>query len=158
MASEVRLVGADGSQLGVVTKEQALAMAKEQEFDLVMVAAKTNPPVVRLLDMGKFMYEKRKKDAKQKAKNKGGEIKGVRIGLKTDEHDWNFRLNQTANFFESGNKVKLEIRLRGREKQRFDLAEKKIREFVEQVPGGAKIEDSIGRSHNSLSAVITRKS
>lgn len=157
MAPEFRLVGPDGAQLGVVAKTEALAMAKEQGYDLVVVAAKASPPVVRMMDMGKFMYEKRKKDAKQKAKNKGGEIKGVRIGLKTDDHDWNFRLQQTAGFFADGNKVKLEIRMRGREKQRGDLAEKKIMEFIEQVPGGAKMEDGFSRSRNGLTVVITRK-
>jgi translation initiation factor IF-3 len=153
----MRLVGPDGAQLGVVSKEQALTMAQEQGYDLVVVAGKTIPPVVRMMDMGKFMYEKRKKEAKQKAKNKGGEIKGVRIGLKTDEHDWNFRLGQTANFFADGNKVKLEVRLRGREKQRFDLAEKKLMEFIDQVPGGARAEDTFSRSRNGLTIVITRK-
>lgn len=157
-AAEVRLVGADGSQLGVVTKVKALELAAEQGFDLVMVAAKTNPPVARLLDMGKYMYEKRKKDAKQKAKSKGGEIKGIRIGLKTDDHDWNFRLNQAEGFFAMGNKVKLEIRLRGREKSRADLGEKKLLEFIAQIPGGAKQEDTISRSHHGLTVVISRKS
>ncbi|MBI3251393.1 MAG: translation initiation factor IF-3 [Candidatus Andersenbacteria bacterium] len=156
-AVEIRLVGPDGAQLGVVSREAALHMAKEQGYDLVVVAEKTTPPVVRMMDLGKFMYEKRKKDAKQKSNSKGGEIKGVRIGLKTDDHDWNFRLSQAAGFFADGNKVKLEIRLRGREKQRFDLAEKKVREFVDQIPGGAKIEDSISRAHNGLSVVVTKK-
>lgn len=154
---EIRLVGVDGSQLGVVTREQALIIAKEQGCDLVMVAEKANPPVVRLLDLGKYMYEKRKKEAKQKTKSKGGDIKGIRIGLKTDDHDWNFRLQQAANFFEEGHKVKLEIRLRGREKQRFDLAEKKLLEFVAQMPTPAKIDDSISRSHYGLTVVISRK-
>lgn len=152
----MRLVGADGAQLGVVAREQALTMAKEQGYDLVMVAAKATPPVVRLMDVGKFMYEKRKKDAKQKATSKSGGIKGIRVGLKTDEHDWNFRLNQAAGFFAEGHKVKLEIRLRGREKQRPDLAEKKIQEFIQQIPGGARMEDTISRSPYGLTAIITK--
>lgn len=155
-APEIRLVGEDGSQLGVVTREAALAMSKEQGFDLVMVAAKANPPVVRLMDLGKFMYEKRKQDAKQKTKSKSGDIKGIRVGLKTDEHDWNFRLNQAAGFFAEGHKVKLEIRLRGREKQRVDLAEKKLQEFIQQVPGGARMEDTVSRSPYGLNAIIAK--
>src|SRR5581483_2981271 len=143
---EVRLVGVDGQQLGVVSTIEARRQAEETGSDLVMVAEKAQPPVVRLMDLGKFMYEKKKKDSKQKSKSKGGEIKGVRIGVKTDEHDWVMRLNQAAAFLQEGNKVKLEMRLRGREKARFDLAEKKIQEFISMVPQGAKQEGDIGRS------------
>lgn len=157
-APEVRLIGSDGAQLGVMPTTQALAKAQEEGSDLVMVAEKTNPPVVRILDLGKHVYEKRKKDAKQKAKSKGKDIKGVRIGLKTDEHDWNLRLNQAADFIASGHKVKLEIRLRGREKQRFDLAEQKLREFIQGVPGGARQEDSFSRSQHGLTVLLTKLS
>ncbi len=153
---QVRLVGLDGSQLGVMDTSAATALATENGVDLVMVADKANPPVVRLMDLGKFMYEKRKKDAKQKAHSKGGEIKGVRIGYKTDDHDWQLRLNQAAGFLEEGHKVKLEMRLRGREKRRLDLAEKKMKEFIADVPEGAKAEDAISRSHHGLSVVLTK--
>lgn len=155
-APEIRLVGPEGAQLGVVNTKQAIADAAEQGYDLVVVAGKTSPPVVRMMDLGKFMYEKRKKDAKQKSKSKGGDIKGVRIGLKTDEHDWNFRLNQASKFIEEGHKVKLEVRLRGREKSRGDLAQKKIEAFLGQIPGGARMEDKISRSHHGLSVTLTR--
>jgi translation initiation factor IF-3 len=153
---EVRLIGSDGQQFGVVATSDALARAQSEGFDLVIVAEKAQPPVVRLLDLGKHVYEQRKKEAKQKAKSKGGEIKGVRIGFKTDEHDWQIRLRQAANFLLEGNKVKLEMRLKGREKYRLPLAEKKIQEFIGAIPGGAKAEDTIGRSHHGLSVVLTR--
>lgn len=156
IAPEVRLIGSGGEQLGVMPTSEAIAKAQEEGSDLVMVAEKTNPPVVRILDLGKHIYEKRKKDAKQKAKSKGKDIKGIRIGLKTDDHDWNLRLAQAADFLASGHKVKLEIRLRGREKQRFDLAELKIREFVTGVPGGAKQEDSSSRSQHGLTVLLTK--
>lgn len=155
-APEVRLIGSDGAQLGVVSIAEALAKAQEEGSDLVMVAEKITPPVVRILDLGKHVYEKRKKDAKQKAKSKGKDIKGVRIGLKTDEHDWNLRLAQAADFLTSGHKVKLEIRLRGREKQRFDLAELKLKEFILGVPGGARQEDSFSRSQHGLTVLLTK--
>ncbi len=155
-APQVRLIGLDGTEVGVVDNTAAVAMAAEAGVDLVMVAEKANPPVVRMMDLGKFMYEKRKKDAKQKAHSKGGEIKGVRIGFKTDEHDWQLRLNQAAGFLEEGNKVKLEMRLRGREKRRLDLAEKKVQEFIKAIPSGAKVEDAVSRSHHGLSVVLAR--
>ena len=155
-APEVRLIGIDGAQLGVHAIADAVALAQEKGSDLVMVADKANPPVVRIMDLGKHLYEKRKKDAKQKAKSKGKDIKGLRIGLKTDDHDWNLRLTQASEFLAVGHKVKLEIRLRGREKQRFDLAEQKLRQFIQDVPGGARQEDTFARSQHGLTVLLTK--
>lgn len=155
-APSVRLIGADGTQLGIVATEEALKRAAEAGLDLVVVAEKAEPPVARLLDLGKHLYEKRKKDAKQKAKSKGGEIKGVRIGFKTDTHDWGIRLRRAAHFLEEGNKVKLEMRLKGRERERRDFARQKMLRFVKEVPGGAKMEDQISQSYHGLSATIVR--
>lgn len=155
-AAEIRLVGVEGEQLGVMSKNEALTRAQESDTDLVMVAAKASPPVARLMDVGKHMYEKRKKQAKQKTKSKSGNIKGVRIGFKTGEHDWNLRLKQANEFLAEGNKVKLEIRLRGREKGRMDQAEQIVKKFIAAIPSGAKVEGSIGKSPRGLSAVLTR--
>lgn len=155
-APEVRLIGVDGAQLGVFAIADAIARAQEDGTDLVMVADKANPPVVRIMDLGKHLYEKRKKDAKQKSKSKEKDTKGLRIGLKTDDHDWNLRLSQASEFIQAGHKVKLEIRLRGREKQRFDLAEAKLREFIQGVPGGARAEDSFARSQHGLTVLLTK--
>lgn len=156
-APEVRVIGIDGTALGDMPTKEAIAKAEEDGYDLVIVAEKANPPVARITDLGKHMYEKRKKDAKQKAKSKGKDIKGIRIGFKTGAHDWEVRLKQAAKFLEAGHKVKLEVRLRGREKQRGDLASQKINKFIEEVPGGAKKEASISTTYNSLSVMLTAK-
>src|SRR3989344_739223 len=153
--AEVRLVGAHGEQLGVMTLSAAQAKAAELETDLVMVAAKAEPPVVRLLDLGKHMYEQRKKQAKQKTKSKGGEIKGVRIGFQMGDHDWQMRLKQAAGFLEEGHKVRLEIRLRGREKGRLSMAEARLREFIAAMPTPAKVEDTISKSPRGLHVLLT---
>lgn len=153
---EVRLVGVDGSQLGVVSIIEARRLAAEAFSDLVMVAEKTNPPVARLLDLGKHMYEQRKKEAKQKAHSKGGEIKGVRIGFKIGEHDWQMRINQANGFLEDGHKVKLEMRLRGREKGRMDLAERKIQDFIIALGSGAHSEGGLAKSPRGLTVLVTR--
>lgn len=155
-SAQVRLVNTDGSQAGVVSIEEARQRAQEASTDLVMVAEKAVPPVVRLMDLGKHLYEKRKKEAKQKVKGKSGEIKGLRIGLRTGDHDWQMRLNQAAQFLEQGNKVKVEMRLRGREKSRFDLAEKKMREFTSLIPQGARMEGGINRSPWGINLLLTR--
>ena len=151
----VRLVGNDGTQHGVVPIEQARATAAEAGLDLVMVATKADPPVVRVMDLGKYLYEQRKKIAKQKTTSKSGEIKGIRLGFKMGEHDWQMRLNQATEFLEEGNKVKLEMRLRGREKYRLALAAQKIKDFITALPK-AKVEDDITRSPRGLSALLTR--
>ncbi|MEX1112126.1 MAG: translation initiation factor IF-3 [Candidatus Andersenbacteria bacterium] len=153
---EVRLIGSDGSQLGVVPTEEARERAAAEESDLVLVAGKAEPPVVRIMDLGKHVYEQRKKQAKQKAKSKGKDIKGVRIGFKTDEHDWDVRLKQADKFLQQGHKVKLEVRLRGREKSRADLAERRIQEFILALPTAARQEDKVSRSHHGLSVLLVR--
>ena len=155
-APEVRLVSADGEQLGVVSTKKARAKATELGTDLVVVAEKATPPVVRLLDLGKHMYDKRKKQAKQKTKSKGGEIKGVRIGFQMGSHDWEMRLKQASTFLEEGNKVRLEIRLRGREKGRLSMAEKRMHEFIAAMPSNAKVEDTISKSPRGMNVLLTR--
>lgn len=153
---QVRLVGVDGQQFGVVNTKDAIARALSEGTDLVMVADKAQPPVVRLMDIGKHMYEKRKKQAKQKKQSKAGEVKGVRIGFKIGEHDWKMRLEQAEEFLSEGHRVKLEMRLRGREKNRLDLAEIKLKEFIQAVPGGASLEGAIGKSPRGMTALLTR--
>lgn len=152
---QVRLIGNEGTQHGVVPIEEARTIANEAGLDLVMVAGKTAPPVVRIMDIGKYVYEQRKKAAKQKSKNKSGDIKGIRLGFKMGDHDWQMRINQAAGFLEEGNKVKLEMRLRGREKGRLPQAENKIREFIGALPS-AKLEGGVSRSPRGLSALLTR--
>ena len=153
---EVRLIGAGGEQLGILPTREAFARAQEAGQDLVIVAEKAMPPVARILELGKYMYEKRKADAKQRAKSKSGGMKGVRIGFQTDEHDWNMRLNQAAEFINEGNKVKVEMRLRGRERQRLDQAQAKIEQFIREMPIPARQEGNISRSFNNLSVVLTK--
>lgn len=153
---EVRLIGPAGEQYGVVTIEDARQRAAEGEMDLVVVAQKVMPPVVRLMDMGKYLYDLRKKQAKQKAQSKGGDVKGVRISFKIGAHDQEIRLRQAEGFLDEGNKVKVEMRLRGREKGRTEMARQKIREFITLIPGGAELEGTISATFNSLSAVVTR--
>ena len=155
-SEEVRLIGAEGEQLGVMSTQEALHVAANSDTDLVVVSEKANPPVVRLLDMGKYMYEKRKKQAKQKTTTKSSEIKGIRIGFKIGEHDWQMRLKQANEFLKEGHKVKLEIRLRGYEKGRLPLAEQKLKKFVANIPDGASIEGLIGRSPRGLSVLLTK--
>ncbi|MDP3997936.1 MAG: translation initiation factor IF-3 [Candidatus Andersenbacteria bacterium] len=155
-APQVRLIDADGSQLGVISTPEALEKAIAAELDLVVVAEKADPPVARIMDVGKHMYEQRKKQAKQKAKSKGGEIKGIRIGFKIGAHDQEIRLRKADEFLNQGHKVKVEMRLRGREKGRGDMARQKIRDFVAAIPGNPQIEGGISYNQGSISALVVR--
>lgn len=151
----VRLVGTDGTQRGIVPTHEARAIAAEAGLDLVIVAEKADPPVARIIDLGKYLYEQRKKVAKQKTKSKSGEVKGVRLGFKMGEHDWQLRIDQAAQFLGEGNKVRLEMRLRGREKERLSQAEGKLRKFIAAL-SGAKIEDDVTRSPRGMAVLLTR--
>lgn len=154
-SENVRLIGIEGEPLGVVSTADAQAMALELEADLVIVAQKSDPPVAKLMDLGKHMYEQRKKQAKQKAQSKAGEIKGVRISFKIGDHDRQLRRERAERFLDEGHKVKLEMRLRGREKGRVAMAEEKMKEFIAELTN-AQLEGKMSKAPNNISAVVAR--
>jgi translation initiation factor IF-3 len=109
------------------------------------------------MDLGKYTYEQKKKLAKQKAKSKSGEVKGLRISFKISEHDRAMRLKQADEFLGEGHTVKVEMRLRGREKGRVDMAKNMLLQFIKEVPGGSEIQGTVGTAPNNISAVIARR-
>ena len=115
MAPEVRLNGPDNEPLGIVPLQEALRMAGDLDVDLVEIAATANPPVCRLMDYGKFKYQEQKKAAEAKAKQTVIEIKEVKFRPATDDGDYNIKLRNIRRFLESGDKVKVTLRFRGRE-------------------------------------------
>ena len=112
---EVRLIGADGAQLGVVSSKDALAMADEQNLDLVKIAPQAKPPVCRIMDYGKYRFELAKREKEQKKNQKVIDVKEVRLSPNIDEHDFQTKVNQGIKFLKSGDKVKVSVRFRGRE-------------------------------------------
>jgi translation initiation factor IF-3 len=114
-AREVRLIGEDGEQLGVVPLQKALQIAYERGLDLVQVASTMTPPVCRLLDYGKYKYEQTKKERKAKRGQRVGLLKEVRLRPKIEEHDLQAKIKTTKKLLEEGNKVRLFLRFRGRE-------------------------------------------
>jgi translation initiation factor IF-3 len=116
-AREIRLIGADGEQLGVVTPEEGRARASEEGYDLVEVAPNANPPVCRIMDYGKYKYEQKKKAAAGKAKGRGraASLKEVKMRPSTDDHDLAFKLKNARRFLLDGDKVKVTVMFRGRE-------------------------------------------
>ncbi|HPV03989.1 MAG TPA: translation initiation factor IF-3 [Myxococcota bacterium] len=120
-AREVRLIGSDGSQLGVVSITQALERAEEEGLDLVEVAPDSRPPVCRIMDYGKFKYQKKKRQAEAKKRQVQVVLKEVKIRYKTDEHDLVTKINQARRFLMEGNKVKFVMFFKGREVQFAEL-------------------------------------
>ena len=112
---------------------KALQMAQERNLDLIQVTEKVEPPVCKIMDFGKYLYRERKKE--KEAKQKGGELKGIRLGFGISQHDLEIRAHQTEKFLKEGNKVRIEMRLRGREKALGDFAKEKITKFLEILQG-----------------------
>src|SRR3989338_7192708 len=130
-ALEVFVIGPEGEQVGKMETAKAIEFAQSKELDLVEVSPKAVPPVCRITDYGQFKYQKEKEARKQKAQSKEVEIKGVRLSLRIGDHDLETRHHQAKSFLEDGDKVKIEIILRGREKGHQDIAREVVKKFME---------------------------
>ena len=148
------MVDENGNNLGEMSNREAIDIAKSHGLDLVEVSPKVVPPVCRILDFGKYQYQKAKEEKSAKTKQKKVDMKGIRIGIRTDEHDLNFKKNQAEKFLTKGNKVKIEITLRGREKAHQDLARKNLREFMIRIEVTYRIEEDIKRFPGGFNTVI----
>jgi len=129
---EVRLIDENGAQIGIMPTEQALQMAKERGLDLIRITSKVDPPICKIYDYGKYLYSLKKKEKERKVK-KTGEIKGIRLSFGISPHDIETRVNQAKNFFAKGYKIRLEMKLRGREKGSLDFAKNKVSLFLEKL-------------------------
>ncbi len=141
-AREVRLIGPDGDNVGVVTIEEALRIANEADLDLVEVAPNSDPPVCRVLDYGKFLYEKAKKDREARKAQTKVEIKEVRLRPKTSEHHRSFKIRDARRWLNEGKKVRVRIRFRGREIQYPEIALEDLRQIAEELSDISTIEQA----------------
>jgi len=153
----VRLVASDGSQRGIVTLREALDAASEAGLDLAEIAPGANPPVVKLLDWGKYRYEQTKQLAKSRKAQKQVEVKQVRIGLKIGEHDLQVKLTRARKFLEQGNKVKISLLFRGREITRPELGRAILDRVMQQLEDVAVQEQAPQLSGRDLNMVIGLK-
>ena len=128
---ELRVIGADGDQLGIMTSAAALALAEEKELDLVKIAPNATPPVCKIMDYSKYRYEQAKREKENRKNQKTVETKEIRLSLKIDIGDFNTKLNHAKKFLEAGNKLKVSIRLRGREMAHSDLGVATMQRFAE---------------------------
>ena len=148
------MIDDEGKQLGEMSTFEAMTLAKERMLDLVEVSPKAVPPVCRIMDYGKHLYQQSKQLRLAKAKQKKIEIKGVRLGLRTDTHDLEFKRAQSEKFLRQGDKVKIDIVLRGREKAHQDLARKNLQDFLTAITVPYKIEDHIKRFPGGFNVII----
>ncbi len=128
---EVRLIGPDGEQVGVMATRDALEFAYDHGVDLVLIAPNATPPVCRAVDYGKFRFEKEKRDKEAKKNQQVVKIKEIQLSCKIDTHDFNTRLNQAIKFLQGGDKVKVSIRFKGREMSHQQIGVQVIERFVE---------------------------
>ncbi len=142
-ASQLRVIDESGAQLGVFSKQEALRMADDQGLDLVEISPNANPPVAKIVDWGKFNYQRTKQQQKNKRNTKAVDLKQMRLGLKISDHDLGVKMRKVTGFLDDGHKVKIAVFYRGREMAHkdlgFKLAEKIITDFgdtviVEQAP------------------------
>jgi len=139
-AQSIRLVGVDGEQIGVVTVEEGLAMAREQGFDLVEVAPKAAPPVCRIMDYGKYKYEQSKRAKEARKHQHIILVKEMKFRPKTEDHDYQFKLKHIKDFLADGNKVKVTVRFRGREMAHTELGRKMLEKLVHDTEESASVE------------------
>jgi translation initiation factor IF-3 len=136
----MRVIDSDGKQLGILPRGEALRLADERSLDLVEVAPNADPPVVKLMDFGKYQYERAKREREARRARKDTEVKEVQLRPKTDEHDVSFKVRQARSFLESGAKVKVRMRFRGREIYNLDVAKKQFDNFADQLADVGTIE------------------
>lgn len=127
---EIRLVGEDGEQLGIMSSAQALEMAYEKGLDLVMMAAKATPPVCRIMDFGKYRFDKEKREKEAKKKQQTSELKEVQLSCRIDTHDFETKANHAKKFLSQGNKVRAVVKFRGREMSHMEIGREILERFA----------------------------
>lgn len=153
----MRVIGDTGENLGVMETAEALRIAQERGLDLIEISPTANPPVARIMDYGKFKYEREKGEREHGKKQKESEVKGIRIGFTTGVHDLALRAKQIAKFLEDGDKVRIDMRLRGREKAHGTLAMERFRKFLDMIPSPFTMESPPKRFPQGFIAMISKK-
>ncbi|MEE4118709.1 MAG: translation initiation factor IF-3 [Paracoccaceae bacterium] len=140
-APEIRLIGPDGQNVGVVKPERALELAEQVGLDLVEISPNATPPVCKIMDFGKFKYEQQKREAEAKKKQKTIEVKEVKFRPNTDSHDYDVKMRNVTRFLEAGDKVKVTLRFRGREMAHQNLGRDLLERVAEDVKTLGKVEN-----------------
>lgn len=153
----IRVIDSGGEQLGLMTPQEAMRVADEQELDLVLVSDKADPPVCRIMDYGKYKFEQEKKAREAKKKQHSAGVKEVKMRYKIEEHDYRVRINQAIKFLKSGDKVKATVMFRGREIQHTDLAEDLLKRMATDLQEVAEIQQSPKREGRNMMMLLSPK-
>lgn len=154
LVPEVIVIDLNGENHGLMEISAAIALAQEQEADLVEVSPLAKPPVCKITDYGKLQYRQAKQEQQAKAKQKKVDIKGIRIGFRTDTHDLLFKKSQAEKFLTKGQKVRIEIVLRGREKAMLDKARENLNVFLKTIAVPYRFEEEVKRGPMGFNAMI----
>ncbi|MBF8280772.1 MAG: translation initiation factor IF-3 [Candidatus Magasanikbacteria bacterium] len=157
LAPEVRLIDEEGQHIGTTPTPKALAMARERGYDLVEINPAANPPIAKIADYGQFKYQKEKEERLMKAHAKATEVKGIRLSLRIGEHDMQIRKEKAMEFLADGDKVKVEIILRGRERAYGPMANQVLNKFVELLKKDVNvmIEQGLQRQENKITLLVS---
>ena len=154
---EIRLVGANGEALGIMSAEQANALADEQNLDLVKISPQATPPVCKLMDYSKYKFEKSKKDKEAKKNQKVNEMKKIWLSMTIDRHDIEYKAKQAAEFLKSGNKVEVSIRMKGRQQAHSQLGVDVMEGFFRFVEDCAAMERAPLREGRNIFMILAPK-
>jgi translation initiation factor IF-3 len=154
---KIRAIDTDGTQLGILSPQEALRIAEEKELDLVLVSDKADPPVCRIMDYGKYKFEQEKKAREQRKKQHTADVKEVKMRYKIEEHDYQVRVNQAVRFLKDGDKVKATITFRGREIQHSDLAEELLKRMATDLEEVAEVQQAPKREGRNMMMLLSPK-
>ncbi|MBC7223665.1 MAG: translation initiation factor IF-3 [Anaerolineae bacterium] len=155
LAPEVRVIGQDGKQLGVLSRQEALRLAEEQGVDLVEVDPNADPPVCRLMDFGKYAYERAKREREARKARKQTAIKEIHVRPKTGDHDLNYKIKRARKFLESGAKVKVRVRFRGREITHPEVGLELLKRIAQELEDLGAVEQAPQIEGRSLLMILS---
>ena len=154
---EIRLIGENGEQLGIMSAREAMKLAEEAELDLVKIAPTAKPPVCKIIDYGKYRYELARKEKEAKKKQKVVELKEIRLSPNIDLNDLNTKMNAAKKFLSKGDKVKITLRFRGREMAHMNASKHILDDFAENLADTAVVEKAPKVEGRSISMVLAEK-
>ena len=154
---EIRLIGQNGEQLGIMSAREAMKLAEEAQLDLVKIAPKAQPPVCKIIDYGKYKYELARKEKEARKKQKTVEVKEVRLSPNIDTNDLNTKVNNAKKFLTKGNKVKVTLRFRGREMAHVQQSKHILDDVAQMLADVAVVEKPAKLEGRNMSMVLTEK-